>query len=105
MVSNKTKYYICYISVCENCKPKLESCPVCRSSLLVNQNTVAGQICMIINHKCKYEYLGCKKQMKLPEIDDHEKRCPERLINCPFRKKFNRSVSNIYSIETFLTQV
>ena len=81
------------LSVCENCRPRVIHCPVCRGCLHYNQNTVAGQICLIADYKCKYQNQGCPVKKRIQEIDAHERKCPERLIQCPFRQILIRSVS------------
>ena len=55
-------------------------------------NTLAGNICLIADHKCKNWSLGCGVKLKLKEIQQHEKHCPERTVECPFREIDNRGV-------------
>ena len=71
--------------VCEDCRPKVESCPTCRGGYLNYTNTVAGYISLIVAHKCKFSPLGCHVKMSVHTITRHEKICPERVIRCAFR--------------------
>lgn len=48
-------------------------------------NTVAGKICLLLQHPCKYSYDGCPEKMKLPDIEEHERRCEKRTVLCAFR--------------------
>ena len=64
---------------------------------MFNTNTVAGHLCSIIEHPCKYQVFGCTAQMGLDAIDAHERVCAERTVKCPFREDTNRGILCLFS--------
>lgn len=71
--------------VCERCRPNITFCPICRGSLMYCTNTVAGKICLLASHYCKYNNGGCLVKLPLPKLEDHERSCDERTVVCAFR--------------------
>merc|ERR1719480_21125 len=68
--------------ICKNCKGNLTTCPTCRRKMLKGgTNTIANKMIEKVPHPCKY---GCQVKNYLKEIKEHEARCPERTIKCPF---------------------
>lgn len=74
--------------LCKSCKNKLFKCPTCRRSIKSSNitNNLAETQIMLINHKCKFSFYGCKVKMKINEIILHEKNCTEKTIKCPRSK-------------------
>ena len=72
--------------VCQDCQPSITFCPLCRNTMMYATNTLVGNICLIADHRCKFSPLGCQIKLKLAEIELHEKQCPERTVECPFRE-------------------
>lgn len=78
------------IVVCQCCRGEgwmTSSCPSChgkRFRKLVTNNNLAPEPMKLLEHKCKFSLLGCEMVMKLDEINLHEKKCPHRIIICPY---------------------
>ena len=71
--------------VCSTCRENLSDCPVCRKPLLDNNvNSVAASLIEKVKHKCKYNDSGCEETDFLMHLENHEKKCPERIITCPY---------------------
>ena len=72
--------------ICESCFLMLVTCPMCRGSLMeFNTNTIAGQLLSILPYSCKYKLSGCDLKFNISTIDEHERQCPERKVQCGFR--------------------
>ena len=73
--------------VCKTCKPKVQECPTCRREYPWGKfevtNSLAASLIDKVPHKCKYSDFQCEVKMKLSEIVQHEKICPERTVKCP----------------------
>ena len=70
--------------VCKTCRKNVETCPTCRADFRPGGvNIPVGAMIQKIPHKCKFSRYGCDVQMKLEDLVQHEKRCPERLVRCP----------------------
>ena len=89
--------------VCQDCRRRFMVCPTCRGRLESNTNSLAARQVMLVRHKCKFSFYGCDVKMKLKEIVNHEKHCPERTITCPHRKcreEFQLKKFNEHSMQT-----
>ena len=80
--------------ICEECRCHTSLCPLCRGSLVFSTNTVAGQICTILQHSCRYKSIGCPITSSVDKIAEHELRCPERTIICAFREDIKTANSS-----------
>jgi len=71
--------------VCKNCRVNVTTCPTCRRQMLQDgTNILANKMIEEIPHPCKYSQFGCEiKKLKI-ELEEHEARCPERTIKCPY---------------------
>ena len=73
--------------VCKDCKVNVDTCPTCRREMRrTNTNTVVNQIIDEIPHPCKYGQFGCEIKQRLNKLKEHESKCPERTIKCPYLK-------------------
>lgn len=77
-------------SICDDCKTKLTSCPVCRGSIQTTRNFVLENY--IADHKnmmypCKYYKSGCSVFTKPSEIENHEESCDYAPLECPVGKE------------------
>jgi len=76
------------IVICQGCRGgRVSSCPSChgkRFRKLVTNNNLAPEPMKLLDHKCKFSLHGCDEMMKMDAIIDHEKRCPNRIITCPY---------------------
>ena len=69
--------------ICKNCRVNMTTCPTCRRPMLEDgTNTLANRMIEIVPHPCKYS--NCQVKNHLKEIEDHEERCQERTVKCPF---------------------
>ena len=67
---------------CKDCRVNVTKCPTCRRQMLKDgTNSIANRMISLIPHPCKY---GCPVKNYLKEIVEHEARCPERIVKCPF---------------------
>ena len=73
-------------SICQDCKAQVKKCPTCQGKYYNNTNTLLASIIEEILHKCKFSHLGCKVKMKLNKIVEHEKKCSNRTVKCPYKK-------------------
>lgn len=76
--------------VCRPCKKEMRLCPTCRHSLNYT-NTIVGNLAQLAEHKCSFRVFNCNVVTNIHDIIIHEKNCPERLVNCPFRE-CNKSI-------------
>ena len=71
--------------VCKNCHENVETCPTCRRQMLKDgTNTIVNKMIEEVPHPCKYRHFGCETKQRLNELVDHESKCPERTIECPY---------------------
>ena len=76
--------------VCESCVVDLILCPTCRGSLMdFNTNTVVGQLLSVVKHPCRFQVFGCPLKFSVHDLEEHEKKCQERTVQCGFREKSN----------------
>ena len=95
--------------ICKDCRPSINTCPTCRRQLIEGHNsTIAASLIDQIPHKCKFQDLGCKEKRLLSEIDNHEKKCPERTVKCAVDecsqvvklKMFSQHAKDCFSVYT-----
>ena len=69
---------------CEACHPRLEECPVCRSSIAGNiRSLVVEKILERLPTKCVNFENGCQQPADLPQVMiKHEKHCDFRMVTC-----------------------
>ena len=69
---------------CEACHPRLEECPVCRSSIAGDiRNLVMEKILERLPTKCVNFENGCQQPADLPQVMiKHEKHCDFRMVTC-----------------------
>ena len=74
---------------CRECRPRIKICPICRENLTDMRNLFAEQTLMKIPIPCKFQDEGCLEKFLLSEMEEHEKICQFRLIQCvsPFCKE------------------
>ena len=73
--------------VCRPCRGEVKKCPVCRQKMSANMtNSVVGSLIEKVEHKCQFSDQGCEVKMLIKDLRLHETRCPERTVECPFRK-------------------
>lgn len=72
--------------ICKSCRKKVTSCPTCRvpyNSKNSMTNSLASSLIATVLHKCKYSQYNCNVKLKLNDIVNHERKCPERTVKCP----------------------
>jgi len=68
---------------CKTCHPRLNRCPICRSSIGDTRSLMAEKIISRLPTKCNFEDYGCTEPEKLPEeMSIHEKSCYFRMVKC-----------------------
>ena len=73
--------------VCKTCKVNTKTCPTCRRPMLKEgTNSVVNKIIEQVPHPCKYKQFGCKVKKRHNELVDHESKCSERTVKCPYLK-------------------
>ena len=61
----------------------MTTCPTCRRPMLKDgTNTLANKMIELVPHPCKYS--ECQVKNYLKDIEEHEERCPERVVKCPY---------------------
>ena len=48
-------------------------------------NSVVGSLIEQMEHRCRFSDYGCEVKMLIQSLRNHEKKCTERTIKCPFR--------------------
>ena len=69
---------------CNDCRSKLEICPICRKNLSNTRNLFAEQTLMKIPIPCKFQDEGCHENFLFPKMEEHEKICKYRLVECVY---------------------
>ena len=71
--------------VCRPCKTRVRDCPTCRQPMPANSiNSVVGALIEQVEHNCKFSDQGCRVRMLLKDLVNHEKKCLDRTIPCPY---------------------
>jgi len=69
--------------ICKTCRGNMTTCPTCRRLMPEDgTNTLANKMIELVPHSCKYS--KCQVKNYLKEIEEHEARCPERAVKCPY---------------------
>ncbi|KAK7872786.1 hypothetical protein R5R35_011911 [Gryllus longicercus] len=70
-------------SICQNCREKVEVCPICKGEYPGIRNRLAEDIAThIALQRCKNDNRGCQELVPTNELDVHEADCPYRLYLC-----------------------
>jgi len=70
--------------LCSDCHSKLTYCPTCRTRLGKIRSLMFERILSKIQHNCKNFDHGCKVKGLLTTLDEHEKDCTYRFVNCGY---------------------
>lgn len=70
-------------SICEQCKSKSASCPVCRSEFGNGRNYLLEKVIYNTLFPCKHEARGCLRKRNIIEITQHKDECEYRDVLCP----------------------
>lgn len=68
--------------VCSICKPKLPSCPTCRSRFTESRNLAMEKVADKLHYPCKNAHVGCTTTLRLRDKDEHEANCIFRSYRC-----------------------
>ncbi|KAJ4428552.1 hypothetical protein ANN_24596, partial [Periplaneta americana] len=68
--------------VCSSCKPKLPSCPTCRSRFTESRNLAMEKVADKLYYPCKNAHMGCIDTLRLRDKDEHEANCVFRSYRC-----------------------
>lgn len=71
-------------SICNKCRPKVSSCPTCRSNYGSTRNYVLESLSATIRYPCSFRELGCERYFSVNDISRHENECILKPFNCPF---------------------
>ena len=72
--------------ICKNCRDSVTSCPTCRRELSQDgANSLAASMIEKLPHKCKFAEFGCEVKVLLSQLKNHEEKCKERTIRCPYK--------------------
>ncbi|XP_003803503.1 E3 ubiquitin-protein ligase SIAH1-like [Otolemur garnettii] len=70
--------------VCNNCRPKLTSCPTCGGPLGSIRNLAMEKVASSVLFPCKYASFGCGISLPPTEKANHEELCEVRPYSCPY---------------------
>ena len=71
--------------ICKECRVNVTICPTCRRPMHQDgTNAIVNRMIERVPHPCKYSQCQIKNNLK--EIQEHEARCPERIIKCTYLK-------------------
>ena len=84
---NPEKIHICsnHHIICENCKPKVQKCPTCRSENFQGKNPLLQKILSALPKICSFAEEGCQVEFEPKngeELEKHLKICQYRQIDC-----------------------
>ncbi|XP_054261777.1 uncharacterized protein LOC128985857 [Macrosteles quadrilineatus] len=68
--------------LCQNCHPRLTLCPMCRSRLPGDRNSVMEKVAEKLMYPCKNTVTGCTMMLKLNDKQAHEDGCGFRHYAC-----------------------
>lgn len=71
-------------SICRNCKPKMETCPTCRGTLVDIRCLALEKLTDELPYPCSYRKFGCKETFPAYLITEHQALCPCNPYNCLF---------------------
>ena len=79
----------CGNHICSDCTTRLKnmetSCAVCRSgSFDVNEDQFFTRHILSLKVRCYYSNVGCKWTGELRQLDEHEKKCTRKLVDCQY---------------------
>ena len=77
--------------VCKKCKT--EACPTCRDSMGNRKSLLAVTVLENIEHKCKF--VDCEDIFSVDKLEDHEKNCKHRSVECPGKCNENIALSKL----------
>ena len=86
---NPEKVHICsnHHIVCDNCKSKIDKCPVCRSENFQGKNPLLEKILSALPKICSFAEYGCEVEFEPrngDEMENHLKICQYRQIDCAY---------------------
>lgn len=68
--------------VCNECHPKLATCPVCRLPLGKTRSLISEKVLAKMPSACKYFEQNCAIELMKADLEVHEKECLFRLVHC-----------------------
>uniref|UniRef100_A0A1B6M7B1 RING-type E3 ubiquitin transferase n=1 Tax=Graphocephala atropunctata TaxID=36148 RepID=A0A1B6M7B1_9HEMI len=68
--------------LCQNCHPRLTTCPICRSHLPGDRNSAMEKVAEKLMYPCKNTVTGCSMMLKLDDKQEHEEGCGFRHYAC-----------------------
>ena len=70
--------------VCATCyQGSNSSCSLCRTKMAKTVSLLARTVIENIGHRCKFEADGCEVRTPLSKVDEHNKNCDFRPVDCP----------------------
>ena len=70
--------------VCAACYQGSNSnCSLCRTKMAKTVSLLASTVIENIGHRCKFEADGCEVRTPLAKVDEHNKNCDFRPVDCP----------------------
>ena len=69
--------------ICNSCRPKLKTCPICSAALNNLRCLIAEKLLEELPQKCCYSKHGCTVELIKEERLRHEKICKHREVKCP----------------------
>ena len=79
-------------SICNDCKNLVHTCPECRAKWTPKRNLKLEQILGTITKPCRYKENGCTVVRNCSQLEDHERDCEERLVDCFFNPCSKRKI-------------
>lgn len=73
-------------SICQDCRPNLQECPLCRSVIQTTQNFTLEKVTQYMVYPCKFYKTGCTYSSKSTEIRQHENSCEFGPYKCPLNE-------------------
>ena len=59
------------------------NCSLCRTKMAKTVSLLASTVIENIGHRCKFEADGCEVRTPLAKVDEHNKNCDFRPVDCP----------------------
>ncbi|PSN42357.1 hypothetical protein C0J52_08511 [Blattella germanica] len=76
-------------NVCNACKPRMESCPICRHAILKTRNVALEKLTAKVLYPCPNKKLGCNISIPFLGLEEHTKKCSYTPIECLLNRFLN----------------
>ncbi|XP_018564747.1 uncharacterized protein LOC108906081 [Anoplophora glabripennis] len=88
-------------SICNECKPVVKNCPLCRKDVLDTRNYALEKLIPFLTYPCKFHKDGCTYTSKCKEIKNHEENCNFGPFECPLKENCQVKIDRSRIVDHF----